>query len=36
MLFSLIAVLGSWYFSDRRDDDIPTVKTFKKLLHMFQ
>ena len=30
MLFSLIAVLGSWCFGDRRDDDIPTVKAFKK------
>ena len=30
MLFSLIAVLGSWCFSNRRDDDIPMVKAFKK------
>ena len=30
MLFSLNAVLGSWCFGDRRDDDIPTVKAFKK------
>ena len=30
MLFSLIAVFGRWCFGDRRDDDIPTVKAFKK------
>ena len=30
MLFSLIVVLGSWCFGDRRDDDIPTIKAFKK------
>ena len=30
MLFNLIAVLGSWCFSHRRDDDIPTGKAFKK------
>ena len=34
MLFSLIAVLGSWCFGDRRNDDIPTIKAFKKL-HTF-
>ena len=30
MLFSLVTVLGSWCFADRRDSDIPTVKAFKK------
>ena len=30
MLFSLVTVLGSWCFGDRRDSDIPTVKAFKK------
>ena len=34
MLFSLVTVLGSWCFGDRRDSDIPTVKAFKKS-HMF-
>ena len=30
MLFSLIAVFCSWCYGDKRDDDIPTVKAFKK------
>ena len=30
MVFSLIAVIGSWCFADRWDDDIPTVKAIKK------
>ena len=30
MLFSLVTVLGSWCFADRRDSDIPTVKAFMK------
>ena len=30
MLFSLIAVFGSWRFGDRRDDEILMVKAFKK------
>ena len=29
-VISLIAVIGSWCFADRRDDDILTVKAFKK------
>ena len=30
MVFSLITVFSSWCFGDWIDDDIPTVKAFKK------
>ena len=30
MLFSLVTVLGSWCFADRRDSEFPMVKAFKK------
>ena len=35
MLFSLIAVFGSWCFGDRRDDDIPTERPLRSHIRLY-